>query len=233
MIAHRMRGLEPPRGTRGGPGGAWLIAVSPRSYDTAAMRAAVEKIAGFVSWYSTARGEAPPASGRTFCENAVIGCAFERELELEEMELVWDYLATTQPADESYLWDGSQPGWKLVEDRYHGVLIDLGTELGSLDPGRQNALHDALGAARYNSLSSFQSSIWLMYFNTDAAAAAREATALRCVGFDAQVVERLHHSIQRDTTAGSVVKLVEDEQRHEDIVRRMIAAGVPVERRGS
>jgi hypothetical protein len=195
------------------------------------MRTAVEKIAGFVGWYSTARGEAGPAAACTFCENAVVGCAFARELEPEEMELVWDFLAATQPADQSYLWDGSQPGWKLVESRDCSVVIELGAELGSLDPKRQDALHDALGVTRCNSLSSFQSSISLMYFD-DAAAAARMATALRCAGFDAQVVERPHYQIARDTAAGSSVLLEEDEQRHDDIVRRMIAAGVPVEKRG-
>jgi hypothetical protein len=196
------------------------------------MREAVEKIAGFVGWYSVARGEAPPAGARVCPQNAVIGCAFARELEPEEMELIWAFLAATAPADDSYLWDGSQPGWKVVEDRCYRVHIELGAELDNLDPKRQDALHDILGAAHYNALSSFQSSIWLMYFNTDAATAARQAAALRCAEFDAQVVERPQYSIHRDTAAGSVVKLVEDEQRLDDLVRRMIAAGLPVERRG-
>lgn len=209
----------------------WLVAVRPPRYDVVAMRAAIEKIAGFAGWYSVARGEAPPTGARFSSQNAVIGCAFTRELEPEEMELVCDFLAATRPADKSYLWDGSQPGWKLVEDRDCEVLIELGAELGSLDPKRQDALHDALGAARYNGLSSFQSSIRLRYFDA-AAAAEREAAALRCAGFDVQVIERPSYLITRNTAAGSSVLLVEDEQQLDDIVRCMIAAGVPVERRG-
>lgn len=51
-----------------------LVAVSPVNpprYDCVVMRAAIEKIAGFVGWYSVARGEARPAEGRFCSQNAV------------------------------------------------------------------------------------------------------------------------------------------------------------------
>jgi hypothetical protein len=130
--------------------------------------------------------------------------------------------------DESYLWDGSQPGWKVVESRDFTLRVELGTKLGELGATRQNALHDALGTACYNSLSSFQASVSLGY--RDDAAAARVATALRAAGFAARVVEVSSYAIVRDTGDGRpLLLLVEDDEHRTRLARRMIAAGVPVE----
>lgn len=77
----------------------------------AVTREEIENLPGFAGWHSF--GDIPGASSTITYENALIGCWFARTLTRDEESLVRRFLAQHRPQDDSYLWDGSQDGWKL------------------------------------------------------------------------------------------------------------------------
>lgn len=188
-------------------------------------REEIEALPGFLGW--SVFGEESPSPSAARYANALLECLFAEQLAPKDEALLMKFLAENGPKDDSYLWDGSQKGWKLEERGLElRVLVRLDEPLGELGADHLEALKEALPEGGFNRLSTSQTDIALLFRDEDDARATRDA--LVAAGFDAEMTARRAYAIVREVGRRRKVVIVENEPDRERIVRRMIEAGVPV-----
>jgi len=197
----------------------------------AVKREEVEALPGFLGWHTF--GGPLPANAAFTYGNAMVSCSFAAKLTRDDEKLVSQFLHDTGPEDDSYLWDGSQKGWRLESSNPDIRLsIRLGRPLGDHAAEQLDALRKILGERRFNHLSAFQTEVQVLY-GTDRADAGETCDGLRTAGFDAETKEEHFCQIVREMGGRRSALIVENEADRERIVSRMIQAGVPVVGRDS